>query len=97
MLLSSLILDVALTVMSIVCPLKFQCEVDGSCGIRMQIGISSGLDSVAMKSASDNASFSVGCAGGGPGGGAAIAGGMPGGGIGIPTGGGGGAMAGGAT
>ena len=46
-------MDVALIVKSIVWPLKFQLELVGSCGMRMQIGTSSGVERVAMKSASE--------------------------------------------
>mmetsp|Transcript_35068 Transcript_35068/g.64963 ORF Transcript_35068/g.64963 Transcript_35068/m.64963 type:complete len:101 (+) Transcript_35068:169-471(+) len=67
-------------IMSIVCPLKFQPTLDGSCGTRMQMGTSSGLGSMAMKSDSESVSF---CEGGG--GATAIPGGAgkPGGGMGI--------------
>ena len=62
---NSFTLDVAFTVRSIVWPLKFHFELDGSCGIRMQMGSSSGLSRVAMKSDSDSIWLSAGCGGGG--------------------------------
>mmetsp|Transcript_38254 Transcript_38254/g.81655 ORF Transcript_38254/g.81655 Transcript_38254/m.81655 type:complete len:269 (-) Transcript_38254:1325-2131(-) len=58
-----------------VCPLKFQPELDGSCGTRTQMGTSSGSDRVAMKSDSESGSSWEGAGGGGAG--AAV---MPGGG-----------------
>mmetsp|Transcript_14218 Transcript_14218/g.25708 ORF Transcript_14218/g.25708 Transcript_14218/m.25708 type:complete len:98 (-) Transcript_14218:512-805(-) len=71
-------------IMSIVCPLKFQPTLDGSCGTRMQMGTSSGLGSVAMKSDSESVSFCEGATAM-PGGA-----GKPGGGMGVALGGAGG-------
>mmetsp|Transcript_7860 Transcript_7860/g.18347 ORF Transcript_7860/g.18347 Transcript_7860/m.18347 type:complete len:265 (+) Transcript_7860:117-911(+) len=63
--LSSLILQVAAMVRSIVWPFKFQLALDGSCGMRTQNGSSSGVDSVAMKAASDRRSAGASGFGGG--------------------------------